>query len=137
MTEQDRTDGEAVNDADRAGIDDAFEALADADRRVVLYYLRERGESSLSELADVVAGRRAAAEGTFVRPERRDRIEIDLHHAALPALADSGAVDYDPETGRVALADPPAAVEALIDTAIAAAGDADHASLDGEHAGGQ
>jgi len=120
MSDRDQSEGEPVPGVDPAAVDDAFELLASADQRAVLSYLRVHGETDLDELADVVAGRNAAAEGTFVHPERRERAMIDLHHATLPALADRGIVDYDTETGRVAPGEIPTALDELLDLALTA-----------------
>ncbi|WP_121821844.1 DUF7344 domain-containing protein [Halostella salina] len=123
MTNEGRTSGGSDHQADPEAVDDAFELLASAERRAVLNYLREHGDATLAELADVVAGRRAAAEGTFVPPERRVRIRIELDHAQLPLLDDRGIVDYGRDRERVALDTLPEPVETLLDLARTVAGE--------------
>ena len=54
----------------------------------------------------------------MVTPDDRDRIELRLHHAALPKLAESSFVSYDREAGDVALADPPDLLDAVLDRSL-------------------
>lgn len=96
-----------------------FEALARRDRRVVLYYLREHESASLDVLADLVTGWVEAGPG----PDRAvDHVEVRtaLHHVHLPVLDTAGLVEYDPDGGRVVVADLSAGEEATLDAALRA-----------------
>lgn len=137
MTYPGRAAGDC-SDVDAAAVDEAFRLLADGARRTVLHVLRERESTSIDELADVVAGRRAAETGTFVPPSQRGRFRIELDHVHLPMLADHGVLNYDRETGRVGRTRVPRVVEALIDPE-AAPDDATAGPLapDDERNGGQ
>lgn len=85
--------------------DAIFECLAEAIRRDVLGELRDRGASSLDELAASV-GRGDGENGV-----RAERLELALHHRHLPKLVQAGLAKYDAEcrvvepTERTAIAD--------------------------------
>lgn len=70
--------------------------LASGDRRHVLRYFRERDEdvATLEELADYLVAR----DGGFDDPAEA---AVVLHHATLPKLAESVAIDYDPRTNVI------------------------------------
>lgn len=70
--------------------DAIFECLAEATRRDVLDELRDRGASSLDELAASVGRDDGSGAGT-------ERLELALHHRHLPKLVDAGLAKYDPE----------------------------------------
>lgn len=84
-------------------IDEFHQLLGSAPRRRVLYYLQEHPESSLEELSDVVAGWKALEGETVVGPRERNRIEVSLHHADVPRLAETDVVEYDRESREVTL----------------------------------
>lgn len=69
-----------------------FDALSHRRRRHILSYLHDSPTSvfSFDELVDVVANREAA-----LGEQDRKRVAINLHHVALPKLADSGVLEYD------------------------------------------
>ncbi|ELZ20245.1 hypothetical protein C475_20767 [Halosimplex carlsbadense 2-9-1] len=96
-----------------------FGALADPDRRVVLYYLRERESASLETLADLVTGWTEAGPGPD-RPVTHDDVRVGLHHVHLPTLDAAGLVDYDPDEGRVTFDGLSSAGETVVDAALAA-----------------
>jgi hypothetical protein len=86
--------------------DDSEDIRSDPLCRNVLQYLREAEEPQpVSALT-----RHVAAEITDTAPEQvpddvRRRVETWLHHGQLPALADRGIVEFDPESGIVTLTD--------------------------------
>ncbi|QLH77394.1 transcriptional regulator [Halosimplex rubrum] len=104
-----------------------FGALADRNRRVVLYYLREHESASLETFADLVTGWTEAGPGPD-RSVAHDDVRIGLHHVHLPALDAAGLLEYDPDGGRVALAELSAAEAAVLDAAMRA--DATDAAVD-------
>ncbi|WP_276257258.1 DUF7344 domain-containing protein [Haloglomus litoreum] len=69
----------------------------------------------LDVVADVVVGWRAANAGGMATGDDRERVRSELHHRHLPALADAGLVEYDPDTGAVALASLSAPTRQLIE----------------------
>ncbi|SFB85593.1 hypothetical protein SAMN05444422_102414 [Halobiforma haloterrestris] len=74
--------------------------LAPRRRRMTLDLLAGRQEPvSLEPLASAIAARECGLDG---RDEKTvETIAISLHHVHLPAMANAGAVDYDPEAKRV------------------------------------
>ncbi|QLH81932.1 DUF7344 domain-containing protein [Halosimplex pelagicum] len=104
-----------------------FGALAQRDRRIAVYYLREHGSASLETLADLVTGWTEAGPGPD-RSVAHDDVRIGLHHVHLPALDAAGVVEYDPDGGRVALTELSAAEAAILDASLRA--DATDAAVD-------
>lgn len=95
-------------------VDDAvFAALADRERRAVVYFLHEHGTATVAELADVVTGWVHGARGVATSDDR-ERVRVALHHVHLPRLAAAGLVTYDADGQRVELATLTAAEEALV-----------------------
>lgn len=76
-------------------LDHLLDLLAREQRRHVLYYLDETGAATVDDLVEHVATASGVAE---------TNVAVALRHTHLPRLADVGAVDYDPDSGRVALA---------------------------------
>jgi len=85
---------------------DIFECLADGYRREIIAALRDRGESSLHELA------RSLADAS----DRTERLERELHHRHLPKLADAGVVEYDPKERAIAPTERTAAADVVVRT---------------------
>lgn len=77
-------------------LDDWFDLLRDRTCRFVLYrlVLADADALTIGELGDWLAEH-------DVGPERPDRVELELHHATIPRLADAGVVNYDPRSGTV------------------------------------
>jgi len=91
---------------------DRYSLLSDGRRRLALSLLAERGGSmGLEPLATMVAAREA--DDTVPAEALIERVEVSLHHAHLPKLADHDVIDYDAETRRVervrSLSSPPSA----------------------------
>lgn len=76
------------------GLDELFSVLADPERRAIITHLEEMSGTvaSLEDLATVLASH-----------TDRDRAyaKIRLHHAHLSTLADTGIVEYDPDTNTI------------------------------------
>lgn len=89
--------------ASRFADDRFYQSLAAQQRRRILAYLLEQGESTVSELADVLCGWEASE--PVVGQEEHRTVRVALEHNHLPALDRSGLVAYDREKGRVALGD--------------------------------
>lgn len=94
-----------------------YRALAVPERRRALYYLLDRRGVPTGELADVLAGWRAAEEGV-VGAEERARILDDLREVHLPLLGDTGLVEYDPDAGTVTLSSLDGSVREVIRSAV-------------------
>lgn len=91
-------------------LDATLDLLSNKRRRYVLYYLRdEEGSVTVDELAEQVLAWEtdAADHSPSLGPSDdtpRERVSADLHHCQLPRLAESGAVNYDPDEEYVSLA---------------------------------
>lgn len=90
-----------------------FDALSVRLRRQTLYYLLEEPETTIDELADVLAGWRATESGP-VGPTERERIALELRHVHLPRLDGATLVEYDSVGGNVRLCDVPEQVREFV-----------------------
>ncbi|WP_335999777.1 DUF7344 domain-containing protein [Halorientalis halophila] len=99
-------------------VDARFRAIADHRRRFLLYYLREHGDATRRELADVLTGWLAAVTGSDADARGRERIHIALQHVHLPKLEAEGFVSYDADTGVVSVEAVPAWVDRCLDEAF-------------------
>ena len=113
-----------------ARIDDVLALMADTDRRRLLYYLREHGTATRSELADVLTGWHATD-----RPEgsatdaHRERVASVLYHRHLPALREDDLVDAVGDTDTFVTTDWPQWVDRCLDVAF----DAEARDAESEH----
>ena len=92
----------------RLSDDQFYLALASTQRRRLLYVLLDEKESTVGELATVLAGWEATETGTMGKVDDRDRLVIELKHVHLPRLVDAGVVTHDPQrdTVRIESLDP-------------------------------
>ena len=95
-----------MNSIEHVEPDDVFECLADGNRRAVVAELRDRGDSSLRDLAGCLTD----------TGDRTERIEQELHHRHLPKLADAGLVEYDPKERAIAPTERTAAADIVART---------------------
>ena len=87
--------------------DEIFDLLRNSRRREVLRYLDalDDGNSTLSELAEYIAGVENDIKPNEVGASQRKRVYIGLYQGHLPKLADKGAVEYNQARGTVKLGD--------------------------------
>ena len=100
--------------------DQFYRALASARRRRLLSFVIEHSESTVDELATVLAGWETTETGAMATAEDHDRITLELVHSHLPMLEDLGLVEYDADTEVVRVEDVDAVVEDLITRSIEA-----------------
>ncbi|WP_276300378.1 DUF7344 domain-containing protein [Halorussus lipolyticus] len=81
-------------------IDTTLELLADHDRRVVIDYLQDGDDRTVTidELATYLASR---TDECAADPPSADRVQTMLHHVHVPKLVDTGVVDYDARNEEV------------------------------------
>lgn len=85
--------------------DTAFDILSNARRRYVLYYLRESdGPVELGELARELAAWENETTVEELTKQQRKRVYVSLYQTHIQKLAEAGIVEYDPDSGMVALA---------------------------------
>ena len=83
-------------------VDDAFELLANARRRLFLQVMRTYGEQlTLPDAAEEVAVRETGRSVTDLSAERVANVYISLYHDHLPRLVDAGLLEYDQERDLV------------------------------------
>lgn len=101
-------------------LDDAFLALRERDRRLVLYFLLEHETATLSELADVVTAWRHASDSRVIEPQCRNQQYLQLRQLHVPKLVDADIVTHDEETDRISLEPCPEPIRELAARACAA-----------------
>lgn len=79
-------------------LDEVFGVLAHPMRREIIRFCADRANepTDLDAVVDHLTEQRLDDE-----PPDRDRIALRLHHLHLPKLADTGLVDFDPESGQL------------------------------------
>ena len=92
-------------------IDERFDALARTDRRAVIQFFRDESTEEVT-LDDLVTG---IVNGSYWDTDE-SHARLCLHHFALPKLADTGILDYDPRSKTIRYRGRPA-VEQLLDAA--------------------
>lgn len=92
-------------DSEPLSQDLVFDLLSSPRRRFVLYYLRTESDSiALTALADEVAAWEYETPVEELTDQERKRAYVSLYQTHIPKLADAGIVEYDAESGDVALA---------------------------------
>ena len=83
--------------------DRVLSAVANRRRRAVLYSLKNASGGTLEydTLVDRVADRTREGDEEGVSEERRQRLQIAIHHSHLPKLEESQLVEYETDTGHV------------------------------------
>lgn len=80
-----------------------FHILADKHRRYVLYYLNQTSDDviHLEELVEQVATWHPDVSEEADADDQYQRVVIELHHKHLPALAETGIIDYDARSNTI------------------------------------
>lgn len=78
-----------------------FDALADQNRRIALYFLKEHETTDIGELARHVAMKNVNQSTTSDVGKEYETLHRTLHHNHLPRLANYGIIDFDSRTGDV------------------------------------
>jgi len=85
--------------------DVVFDLLSSPRRRYVLYLLRETDEPvELTTLAERVAAWENDTVVDQITEQERKRVYVSLYQTHIPRLAETGAVEYDKDSGLVSLA---------------------------------
>lgn len=95
--------------------DEILSALADTDRRYILYYLREEGRASLTSVAQQVGAWKQECPPAEVKDEVVNDLEIRLYHTHLPRLEDMCLIEYDDRSKQMVFRDSPELVELCLD----------------------
>lgn len=95
--------------------DHLFSLLNHRYRRYVIQRLRIADcPVLLARLALEIAARQEGTEVEDITPQTADHVRAALHHTHLPKLADAAVLEYDRETGKVALTKRAAALDPLL-----------------------
>lgn len=95
-------------------LDDILNALANQDRRFILYYLQAKNEVDVEELARQVAAWKSKKSPADVTDDERQQVLMEFHHNHLEKLRDAECIEYDERSGAVRYQDPPRLLEAII-----------------------
>jgi DNA-binding transcriptional ArsR family regulator len=104
----------------RLAEDGFYRALESVQRRRLLSFLLGETESTIGELAAVLAGWDAAGAETMATPGDHEAITLQLVHVHLPMLDEVGLVDYDSDRGDVRIEPLDDAVADLIQRSVEA-----------------
>lgn len=97
--------------------DVVFDILSSPRRRYVLYYLRTRDEPvQLTDLAEEVAAWENDTEPNEITEQERKRVYVSLYQTHIPRLAEAGLIDYNKDTGQIALAEEAAEIDRYLDS---------------------
>ncbi|WP_435181432.1 DUF7344 domain-containing protein [Halorussus sp. AFM4] len=101
-----------------ASLDEVFDLLSKERRRYALYYLeKEEGPVSVEEVAKQVAEWETNGATGTIPADKYERIEVELHHNALPKAAEIEFIEYDPAAEVVEATGTPPEVDAIISVA--------------------
>jgi len=93
-------------DADSLTQDEVYDLLSNARRRFVISYLRRRREPvDIMHLSEAVAAWENDVDADALTDQQTKRVYVSLYQTHLPKLDDAGIVEYDRDSGAVALAD--------------------------------
>ncbi|SFC75942.1 hypothetical protein SAMN05444422_12210 [Halobiforma haloterrestris] len=111
---RDATELEGIEETDLS-TDDLFRLLADRRVRTALVFLRDRPDTTLEQLASVIAAAEANEGETNEAGDSYDRIRHELYHSTLPALDEAGLIAFDPQSKRIRVIDVPSTIYSLFD----------------------
>jgi DNA-binding transcriptional ArsR family regulator len=97
-----RAEAEAEAEAQALPLDQIFEILKNSRRRQTLHYLDEnRGEASLSELAEHIAAIENDVSVGAITSSQRKRVYVGLYQCHLPKMNDMDIIDFEKNRGTV------------------------------------
>jgi hypothetical protein len=89
-------------EGDSLSEEEVFDLLSSSRRRRVLrHLLRDHEPVDLQRLADEVAAAENEKEVDQLTDRERKRVYVSLYQTHIPAMADAGVVDYDPDSGTI------------------------------------
>lgn len=96
--------------------DVVFDILSSPRRRYTLYYLRTtEGPVKLTDLATQVAAWENDTDPEDITEQERKRVYVSLYQTHVPRLDEAGIVDYDSDSGYVALTDDAYSIDEYLD----------------------
>lgn len=95
-----------------------LQILSEPRRRYALYHLRRHEETTVTRLADNVAGWMDAERGEPLSGQEHVYIYTELHHTDIPRLIDAGIVRLHEEEERVEVVSFPDVLSDLLDVTL-------------------
>ena len=74
-----------------------MDLLSDPFRRRIMYTLRDM-DSEITEYDEIID---EMIDNNYLRPQSRNRFEVQLQTRYFPRMADSGVIEYDPRSNVV------------------------------------
>ncbi|MFC7021022.1 MULTISPECIES: DUF7344 domain-containing protein [Haloarcula] len=97
--------------------DRVFDILSSPRRRYVLHYLRtEESPIELTALAEEVAAWENDTTVEKLSSQDRKRVYVSLYQTHIPKLSEAGLIEYDSESGDVALSNQAAEIDPYLGT---------------------
>ena len=96
-------------------IDEFIELIADKRRRYVLYSLRNRGNTEFEAVAEQVTAWETETPPEELDEQTRRNVRIDLRHAHLPKLEETGIIRFDRRNESIYLQHLPDSLETYLD----------------------
>ncbi len=97
--------------------DVVFELLSSPRRRYILYYLRHSEEPvELTTLAEQVAAWENETNVDNITEQERKRVYVSLYQTHIPRLDEAGVIEYDKDSGMVALASQAREIDNYLDS---------------------
>lgn len=103
-----------VGDGGLGKLDRYLDAVGNQRRRYILYYLRDEGRTTASDIAKRVVAWETNRSPSALSDDEYHSVQTELQHNHLPRLADYGLIEYDPRTGDVKFEDPPQSFRLLL-----------------------
>ncbi|APX96431.1 DUF7344 domain-containing protein [Natronorubrum daqingense] len=100
----------------RNWVDEILHALADSERRFLIYHLHSVDATDLETLASRIAVAREGKPIDDIPQPVYEEIKLNLHHSDLPQLAEIGAIDFDSRNGDIRCRTFPDTLKALVET---------------------
>ena len=112
-------DGDQVvmTNGGKSALSAVCQCLSHRRRRVVLYYLRDRGTATVEELARHIVAYESDRPPDEIDESELTRVETELHHVHLPKLVDALIAEYDARSNTVRYSDPPGELKTFLDFA--------------------
>lgn len=108
-----------MSEADQqlSSLDTVFDLLSNPRRRFVLHYLKEHDEPvELNDLAAEIAAKENDVPTDELTSQQRKRAYVSLYQTHVPKLEEVGVIEYDSDTGEIALTEQADKIDRHLDT---------------------
>lgn len=112
-----RRPARSVADGGRDPIDRILLALSEPRCRYLLYFLDERGDAYIEDVARFIAACERDCDPSESPEDHVEQVKRDLYHVHLPKLADNNIIDYDRRSGAMCFQNPPPNLSSFLELA--------------------